>query len=286
MTFQFKLLELSKLQIMRCLLLLRRRLALRKRRCAFTLIELLVVIAIIGILAALLLPALTRAKAQANATKCKSNLRQIGIALAGYTGQFAKYPYVSRSDYTVPWNGVDLGLWTDALQPYTMATATNELYRCPTYKGFTSQVLTPQVGPGATFSYAYSGELRMGTTRLLRLGVLLDRSQLIGATPESAVYNASEMYAIADARLNSIAINPPSTPGTGIGSFDNLSFPDPSFNIEVTTEPHPGGRNIVCCDGHVESAKRAKIFEKSVTSSQRWYTDHQPHPDNWPAYAH
>jgi prepilin-type processing-associated H-X9-DG protein len=149
------------------------------------------------------------------------------------------------------------------------------------YKGFTTQV-----GQGATFSYAYSAELTMGTTSLLRLGVTLDRSKLVGATLQSAVYNPSEMYAIADARLNSIVINPPGTPGTGMNWFDNLNFPEPDFNIEVPTEPHPGGRNIVCCDGHVESVKRAKLFEKSETSSRRWYTDHQPHPENWPAYAH
>jgi prepilin-type N-terminal cleavage/methylation domain-containing protein/prepilin-type processing-associated H-X9-DG protein len=105
----------------------------RGRRRGFTLIELLVVIAIIAILAALLLPALSKAKQRAWTTSCNSNLHQIGLGMKMFAddnnGLFPK------SGGDIHWGAIDSAAggsgeasWLEQIFPYVSNT---NAFNCP-----------------------------------------------------------------------------------------------------------------------------------------------------------
>lgn len=236
----------------------------------FTLVELLVVIAIIGILASLLMPALTRARIAARSVNCKSNLRQIGMAVEMWrTDRNDYYPPVCDNAFLKFWWGERSGYGPDDPVDFT--------------KGYISQYIPggqigmcPQlvinrielVASGATAGYAYNSYYIGGNGK----AILPDWSNWPGMPARGGeVAHPSQTIMFADsATVNSIfsptrlrenwVLDPPSM---------NYKPPAPYLPQALVHFRHAGRANVLFCDGHVVSMTPHEIWPV-LDSSLGW----------------
>lgn len=136
----------------------------------FTLVELLVVIAIIGMLIAILLPAIQKARRQADMVYCKSNIRQIAMALVMYAGENRGFlpthavnaPTDKQASYHLYYYPDNADVWIGMGKLYSAKfLKTNKVFYCPNTFAFryddTSYGWDPAPQGGKRSSYMYRG---------------------------------------------------------------------------------------------------------------------------------
>jgi len=252
----------------------------RNQNSAFTLVELLVVIVIIGILAALLLTALSLGVGTARRISCVNNERQLGHAMQMFVADNHFYPLVAivYPDHYTGWENILARAELDV--PAHNAKPPNYprpgIWHCPS-------AYLPQGFEGyADYGYNGYGMSAQTDTNSLGLGghhlwLDLHASEHNPAPPinESEVASPSEMMAIGDGFRGGNSIIQDGWPLLW------RVYEAQEFNLGSTKRAyarHQGKANVVFCDGHVESPTLKFLFEDTSDAALvRWNRDHLPH---------